>query len=66
MLSATVAGTIFISPSPEQVRAGIVSRVDVEKGVLIIAMNYADDLLSFDRAVEKARAANRRSDECYW
>ncbi|TPX17925.1 uncharacterized protein E0L32_011988 [Thyridium curvatum] len=57
MLSAAVAGTIFASPSATQVRAGITSRVDVDKGVLVVVMNYTGDVLSFGMAVEKARAA---------
>lgn len=57
MLSAAVAGTIFASPSTEQVRAGIESRVDHERGVLVVVMNYTGDVLNFGIAVEKARAA---------
>ena len=57
MLSAAVAGTIFASPSAEQVRAGIASRVDHERGVLVVVMNYTGDVLNFGIAVEKARAA---------
>lgn len=57
MLSAAVAGTIFASPSAEQIRVGITSRVDAEKGVLVIVMNYTGDVLNFGMAVEKARAA---------
>lgn len=57
MLSAAVAGTIFASPSAEQVRAGIASRVEHERGVLVVVMNYTGDVLNFGIAVEKARAA---------
>lgn len=57
MLSAAVAGTIFASPSAEQVRAGIESRVDHERGALVVVMNYTGDVLNFGIAVEKARAA---------
>lgn len=57
MLSAAVAGTIFASPSAEQVRTGITSRVDTEKGVLVVVMNYTGDVLNFGMAVEKAKAA---------
>ncbi|KAI9149310.1 dihydroxyacetone kinase [Paramyrothecium foliicola] len=57
MLSAAVAGTIFASPSAEQVRTGIMSRVDTSKGVLVVVMNYTGDILNFGMAVEKARAA---------
>lgn len=57
MLSAAVAGTIFASPSAEQVRRGIMSRVDTAQGVLVVVMNYTGDVLNFGMAVEKAKAA---------
>lgn len=57
LLSAAVAGTIFASPSAEQIRTGITSRVDTGKGVVVIVMNYTGDVLNFGMAVEKARAA---------
>lgn len=57
LLSAAVAGTIFASPSAEQVRAAITSRVDGDSGVLVTVMNYTGDVLNFGVAVEKARAA---------
>lgn len=57
LLSAAVAGTIFASPSAEQIRVGIASRVDGDKGVLVVVMNYTGDLLNFGMAAEKARAA---------
>lgn len=57
MLSAAVAGTIFASPSAEQVRRGIMSRVDTAQGVLVVVMNYTGDILNFGMAVEKAKAA---------
>ncbi|ORY71949.1 Dak1 domain-containing protein [Pseudomassariella vexata] len=57
LLSAAVAGTIFASPSAEQVRRAIMSRVDTDKGVLVTVMNYTGDILNFGMAVEKAKAA---------
>ncbi|KAK6077285.1 Dihydroxyacetone kinase 1-like protein 2 [Seiridium cupressi] len=57
LLSAAVAGTIFASPSAEQVRRAILSRVDTDKGVLVTVMNYTGDILNFGMAVEKAKAA---------
>ncbi|RSL69448.1 hypothetical protein CEP54_002324 [Fusarium duplospermum] len=57
MLSAAVAGTIFASPSAEQIRTAITSRVDTSKGVLVTVMNYTGDVLNFGMGVEKARAA---------
>ncbi|KAI8659593.1 hypothetical protein LRP88_06162 [Fusarium phalaenopsidis] len=57
MLSAAVAGTIFASPSAEQIRTAITSRVDTSKGVLVTVMNYTGDVLNFGMGVEKAKAA---------
>ncbi|CVK89305.1 probable glycerone kinase isoform [Fusarium mangiferae] len=57
MLSAAVAGTIFASPSAEQIRTAITSRVDTSKGILVTVMNYTGDVLNFGMAVEKAKAA---------
>ncbi|KAI0413679.1 Dak1 domain-containing protein [Xylaria grammica] len=60
LLSAAVAGTIFASPSAEQVRKAIMSRVDTNEGVLVTVMNYTGDVLNFGMAVEKAKAAGLR------
>lgn len=57
LLSAAVAGTIFASPSAEQIRNAVMSRVDPEKGILVTVMNYTGDVLNFGMAVEKAKAA---------
>jgi dihydroxyacetone kinase len=57
LLSSAVAGTIFASPSAEQIRRCILHRVQKDKGVLVIVMNYTGDVLNFGMAVEKARAA---------
>ncbi|QSZ37267.1 hypothetical protein DSL72_009361 [Monilinia vaccinii-corymbosi] len=57
LLAASVAGTIFASPSAEQIRRCVMSRVDTEKGVLVTVMNYTGDVLNFGMAVEKAKAA---------
>ncbi|KAG9235232.1 Dak1 domain-containing protein [Amylocarpus encephaloides] len=57
LLSAGVAGTIFASPSAEQIRKAVMSRVDGEKGILVTVMNYTGDVLNFGMAVEKAKAA---------
>jgi dihydroxyacetone kinase len=56
LLSAAVAGTIFASPSAEQIRKAIMSRVDHEKGILVTVMNYTGDVLNFGMGVEKAKA----------
>ena len=56
LLTAAVAGTIFASPSAEQVRNAILHRVEAGKGVLVVVMNYTGDILNFGMGVEKARA----------
>ncbi|KAI0021907.1 Dak1 domain-containing protein [Xylariomycetidae sp. FL0641] len=56
LLAAAVAGTIFASPSAEQIRKAITGRVDASKGVLVTVMNYTGDVLNFGMAVEKAKA----------
>ena len=57
LLSGAVAGTIFASPSAEQVRQCILHCVNKEKGVLVVVMNYTGDVLNFGVAVENARTA---------
>ncbi|KAF5594025.1 dihydroxyacetone kinase [Fusarium subglutinans] len=54
-LTASVAGTIFASPSTEQILHAIVKCSERSKGVLAIVMNYTGDVLNFGVAVEKAR-----------
>jgi dihydroxyacetone kinase len=55
LLAASVSGTIFASPSTEQVRTAILGRVPKKKGVLVVVMNYTGDVLNFGMAVEKAK-----------
>lgn len=62
LLSAAVAGTIFASPSAEQIRRCIFNRVDTREGVLVIVMNYTGDVLNFGMAVEKAKAAGLKAE----
>lgn len=57
LLSASVAGTIFASPSAEQIRRAIMGRVDTSNGILVTVMNYTGDVLNFGMAVEKTRAS---------
>jgi dihydroxyacetone kinase len=57
LCDASVAGTIFASPSAEQIRRAVIDRVPTEHGVLIIPMNYTGDVLNFGMAAEKSRAA---------
>jgi dihydroxyacetone kinase len=57
VLSASVAGTIFASPSSRQVLKAI-EGVDGSKGILVTVMNYTGDVLNFGVALEKAKARN--------
>ena len=59
---AAVAGTIFASPSAEQIRRAAIDRVPTDNGVLIIPMNYTGDVLNFGMATEKSRAAGIRTE----
>lgn len=45
LLAASVAGSVFASPSTEQVRYAIETRVPKGKGVCVVVMNYT---VSFD------------------
>lgn len=62
MLAGAVSGTIFASPNAEQIRRCILRRVEREKGVLVIVMNYTGDVLNFGMAVEKARASGTEAE----
>lgn len=62
LLSCAVSGTIFASPSAEQITTGIVGRCDTQKGVLAIIMNYTGDVLNFGMAVEKAKQKGVETD----
>lgn len=61
-LDASAAGTVFASPSAEQIRKAVLDCVDNDKGVLIIPMNYTGDVLNFGMAAEKARAAGIKAE----
>lgn len=56
LLSGAVAGSIFASPSAEQIQQCLMRRVENANGILVIIMNYTGDKLHFGIAVEKARA----------
>jgi hypothetical protein len=55
MLSATVAGEVFTSASPDSVFAAI-QAVSGKPGVLLIVKNYTGDRLNFGMAAEMARS----------
>lgn len=61
LLTACVCGTIFASPSAEQVRTCLLHRLTPDsKGTLVILANYTGDVLNFGMAVEKARAMGKK------
>jgi len=55
MLDAAGAGSVFTSPTPDQVFAAI-KAVNGGKGVLLIVKNYTGDILNFEMAGEMAAA----------
>ncbi|KAI4258542.1 MAG: hypothetical protein LQ352_001177 [Teloschistes flavicans] len=62
-LTACVAGTIFASPSAQQVRACLSQRLPAEaQGVVVVVTNYTGDVLNFGMGIEKARALGKKVD----
>lgn len=60
-LTACVAGTIFASPSAQQVRACLSQRLPAEtEGIIVIMTNYTGDVLNFGMGIEKARAMGKK------
>lgn len=55
MLSASVQGDIFASPSTKQILAGV-EAVPSDKGTILVITNYTGDCLHFGLASEKANA----------
>jgi dihydroxyacetone kinase-like protein len=53
MLDAAVAGSVFTSPTPDQVYEAI-KAVDGGAGVLLVIKNYTGDVMNFDMAKEMA------------
>lgn len=53
MLDAAVAGSVFTSPTPDQVYEAI-KAVDGGAGVLLVIKNYTGDVMNFDMAKELA------------
>ncbi|PGH11259.1 dihydroxyacetone kinase [Helicocarpus griseus UAMH5409] len=62
LLTASVAGTIFASPSAEQIRRAVMERIETAGGVLVITMNYTGDVMNFGMAAEKAKAAGIKTE----
>ncbi|KAL8813395.1 MAG: hypothetical protein Q9223_000192 [Gallowayella weberi] len=60
-LTACVCGTIFASPSAQQVRACLSHRLPAEtQGVVVVVTNYTGDVLNFGMGIEKARAKGKK------
>ncbi|KAL9005671.1 MAG: hypothetical protein Q9188_001577 [Gyalolechia gomerana] len=60
-LTACVAGTVFASPSAQQVRACLSQRLPAEtQGIVVIVTNYTGDVLNFGMGIEKARAMGKK------
>ncbi|KAM0271120.1 hypothetical protein ACHAQH_009207 [Verticillium albo-atrum] len=55
LLSASVAGDIFASPSTRQILSAV-EQVPSDKGTILVITNYTGDCLHFGLANEKARA----------
>ncbi len=53
MLDAAVAGAVFTSPTPDQVKAAI-DAVGTPVGVLLVIKNYTGDVMNFEMAGELA------------
>lgn len=58
LLSAAVAGSIFASPSSQQIATAIERASATAKEILVTVMNYTGDVLNFGVAVEKAKVRN--------
>ena len=61
MLDCAVAGTVFTSPTPDQVLEGI-KAVTTDKGVLCIVKNYTGDVMNFEMAIEMAADEGIKAD----
>lgn len=55
MLDAAVCGSVFTSPTPDQIFEAI-KKVDGGSGVLCIIKNYTGDVMNFEMAMELAEA----------
>lgn len=61
MLDCAVAGTVFTSPTPDQVLEGI-KAVSTDKGVLCVVKNYTGDVMNFEMAIEMAADEGIKAD----
>ena len=61
MLDCAVAGSVFTSPTPDQIYEGI-KAVATEAGVLAIVKNYTGDVLNFEMAIDMAKEEGVNAD----
>ena len=61
MLYCAVAGSVFTSPTPDQIYEGI-KAVSTEAGVLAIVKNYTGDVLNFEMAIDMAKEEGVNAD----
>lgn len=61
MLDCAVAGTVFTSPTPDQVLEGL-KAVATDKGVLCVVKNYTGDVMNFEMAIEMAADEGIKAD----
>lgn len=61
MLDCAVAGSVFTSPTPDQIYEGI-KAVATEAGVLAIVKNYTGDVLNFEMAIDMAKEEGVHAD----
>ncbi|MFR7417528.1 dihydroxyacetone kinase subunit DhaK [uncultured Megasphaera sp.] len=61
MLDGAVAGTVFTSPTPDQVLEGI-KAVATDQGVLCVVKNYTGDIMNFEMAIEMAADEDIKAD----
>ena len=61
MLDCAVAGTVFTSPTPDQVLEGI-KAVATDKGVLCVVKNYTGVVMNFEMAIEVAADEGIKAD----
>ena len=61
MLDCAVAGSVFTSPTPDQIYEGI-KAVATEAGVLAIVKNYTGDVLNFEMAIDMAKDEDVNAD----
>merc|ERR1712223_115360 len=56
-LSAAVAGSVFASPPPKSILAGLLTLASLNpSGILVMVINYTGDRVNFGLAVERARS----------